>query len=216
MRRILIASMALALLATACGDSGGSLSSANWCETARSVDDASNAFDSPTGDSIREFAKQVKAARSSAPAEIKDDVQVLSDFLEQLTKALDDNNDNIVLAFDAMGDTLNDPKFSDAGDRITAYNERECGIVDTSSSDSTSSGDTSSGGSSTDPGSGSTDTLVPEGGIIAGLAQEMGITEEQARCLVSNFDFTSSETPPISDLMSGFTDCGIDPLSLGG
>ncbi len=216
MRRILIVSIVLTLLATACGDSGGALSSANWCDTARSIDTASNAFDAPTGENIREFAKQVKAARGSAPAEIRDDVQVLSDFLEQLTKALDDNNDNIVLAFDAMGDTLNDPKFSEAGDRITAYNERECGIVDTNASDSNSSGDSSSGGSSTDTGGGSTDTLVPEGGIIAGLADSMGITEEQARCLVSNFDFTSGETPPISDLMSGFTDCGIDPLSLGG
>jgi len=215
MRKILIISIAVALLATACGDSGGSLSSANWCDTAQSVNNASDAFDAPTGDNIREFAKQVKGAVNSAPAEIKADVELMSEFLQQMTKALDDNNDNIILAFDAMGDTLNDPKYSDAGDRLSAYDERECGIVDTSSN-TDNSGDTIPTGDNKAPVDGSTDTLVPEGGIVAGLAEGMGITEDQARCLVSNFDFTSSQDPSIADLISGFADCGIDPSILGG
>jgi len=211
MRRILTISIAVALLATACGDSGGSLSSANWCDTARVIEVSSNAFDSPTPDNIRLFSQQVSDARGSAPAEIKDDVKLLSEFLQIMVKAVDDNDGNIILAFDSMTTELNDPKYSDAGDRITAYNERECGIVDTNASD-TSSAD----GTSTDTGNGTTDTLVPPGGIVAGLADSFGITEDQARCLVSNFDFTSSQDPSVSDMISVFADCGIDPSILGG
>ena len=213
MRRILVLSITIAVLATACGDSGGLLSAANWCETARSVDTASNAFDSPTNENIREFSRLVDESRSSAPAEIKDDVNLLAEFLQQFTKALDDNDNNILLAFDALGDTLNDPKYENAGDRITAYNERECGITDTDASDN--SGDSSSGTQDSNDAGGSTDTIVPPGGLIAGLAENLGITEDQARCLVSKFDFTSAEDPSVADMMSGFVDCGIDPTALG-
>jgi len=220
MRRILVLSITIAVLATACGGSGGTLSSAAWCDNAKKVDEASNAFDTPTADNIREFAKQIRDSRSSAPAEIKDDVNLLSEFLQIMVKAVDENDGNILLAFDSMTAELNDPKYEQAGNRITAYNERECGIVDTSSSDTGSgtadgTGDTIPSGNDTAPIDGSTDTIVPPDGIVAGLAQEMGITEDQARCLVSKLDFTTGETPPISELMSSFTDCGIDPLALG-
>jgi len=205
--RVLTISIAITVLAAACGGSGGSLSSANWCDTARSVEAASSAFDSPTPETLREFSRQVKAAIGSSPAEIKADVQVLSDFLEVMGKAVDDNNGNMLLAFDSITSEINDPRLNDAGDRINAYNERECGIPNT-----TTTGNNFTGGGI---GDGTTDTVLPPGGIVAGLAQSMGITEDQARCLVTTFDFTSSQPPSDSDLISGFADCGIDPLALG-
>jgi len=213
MRRILVLSITIAVLATACGGSGGSLSAANWCASAKSIDQASNAFDSPTAANLQEFSKQIDQVTNSAPAEIRDDVKLLSDFLHTLVKAVDDNDGNILLAFDSLTTELNDPKYSDAGDRITAYNERECGITDTNTSDN--SGDSSSGTQDSTDTSGSTDTIVPPGGIVAGLAVTLGITEDQARCLVSKFDFTSSEDPSVADMISGFADCGIDPTALG-
>lgn len=219
MRRILVLSITIAILATACGGSGGALSAASWCEVAKKIDDTSNAMDNPTPEVIHDFADQVESVRGSAPAEIKDDVDLMAEFLQIMAKAVDDNDGNVLLAFDSITTELNDPKYEAAGDRISAYNERECGIVDANSGDSsgdTGFGDTgSSDTGSSDTDGGSTDTVVPTEGIIAGLAESIGITEDQARCLVSKIDFTSDETPQMGEMMSSFADCGIDPLSLG-
>lgn len=247
MRRLPIILIVTALFATACGGGDNSLlsaaSSSNWCDFAQKVEDSNNALDEPTAAGMRDFADQVEASVSHAPAEIKADVELLASFADDLVTALEENDDNILLAFDSISAELSDPKYEDAGDRVSAYNERECGIVDSSSSDSSSSDspDSTSDGSnpfdssSTDSGatdSGTSDIAPAPGdnpggvdpgfdpagvdGLIAGLAEQLGITEEQARCLFTALDFTGAETPPIDEMMNAFGDCGVDPLSLGG
>lgn len=241
MRRLLILSVVISVLATACGSGGSSvLGASSWCDAAKKIDDTSNEMDGadiPTAEMFNTFADQLNGAVASAPAEIKDDVKLLGSVMNDMAKALKDNSDNIILAFDAMGDKLNDPAVGQAGDRITAYNERECGIVDTNSSDTNadssgnngfdSSGDSgfgspgnngfdSSGNNSGfDPSGGSGDGTF-DAGIVAGLAQSLGITEDQARCVVTSIDFTSGTEPDLASMMSSFADCGVDPLSLGG
>lgn len=230
MRRLTTILIATTMLATACGgadgnDLLGAASSANWCDLAQKVEDSSNALDSPTADGIHEFADQVKASVSAAPAEIKADVEILATFVDDLATALEENDDNVLLAFDSLSSELSDPKFEEAGNRIDAYNKRECGITDPSSADSGSTDTSATDTGSTDvapppaDNSGGTDLggdPAIDGGLIASLAQEMGVTEDQARCLISKLDFTASETPPVGEMLNAFTDCGIDPLAIGG
>ncbi len=226
MRRLIIVSVVITLFATACGDSGGGLAAGlgggDWCDVATDIEDSSDALDDPSAAGIRQFADQIDAVKDSAPSEIRSDVKLLAEFIGDLADAVDDNDGNILLAFDDMTSQLLDPRFEEAGDRISAYNERECGILD----DSSPSGSPDDGGDGTfgdvdpdddvDDFDDFDDSGIPSEGIIAGLADSMGITEEQARCLVTQVDFLATDVPSdFSAFFEAFEDCGIDPLSLG-
>ncbi len=229
MRRLIIVSVVITLFATACGDSGGGLAAGlggggNWCDLAIDIEDSSDELDDPSAEGIRRFADQIDAAKDSAPSEIRSDVKLLADFIGDLADAVDANDGNIILAFDDMTAQLTDPSFEEAGDRISAYNERECGIVDDSSPDTfdDDEGDGDGDGGifgDVDPDDevdDFDDSDIPQEGIIAGLADSLGITDEQARCLVTKVDFLEDVEPDLSVLFDVFGDCGIDPLSLGG
>jgi len=230
MRRILVLSITIALFATACGDSGGSLSAAKWCDSAQSIDQASNALDLPTAANLQEFANQIDQVTKSAPAEIRDDVKLMSDFVHTLITAIDDNNGDIALAFESLSATIDDPKYGDAGDRITAYNARECGITDTNSADNSSSPTTAPSTTTPDNSSspttapsttaagnsgGSPDPIVPTDAVITAVSNALGVTQDEARCLVSKLGITANQIPDFTKVMAAAGECGIDVGNLG-
>jgi len=220
MRRILVLSITIALFATACGDSGGSLSAAEWCDSAQSIDQASNALDTPTAANLQEFANQIDQVTKSAPAEIRDDVKLMSDFVHTLITAIDDNNGDVLSAFESLSATIDDPKYGDAGDRITAYNARECGITDTNSADNSSSpttapSTTAPSTTAADNSGGSTDSVIPTDAVITSISEALGVTEDEARCLVSKLGLTANQTPDFTKVMAAAGECGIDVANLG-
>jgi hypothetical protein len=77
------------------------------------------------------------------------------------------------------------------------------------STDDTSTTEGTSDGDVTLPGGGDIDDLV-----VDQLVDSLGVTEEQAQCLVDKMDLTSGTTPDISDMMDLFEECDINPLDL--
>lgn len=139
MRTLSAALMALMMLLAACGDSdgGSAASSASWCEFANQIDDG-NPLDSVEGEptpeamaaAFDEFKSVLADARSAAPSEIRDDVKIVEEafvaFADMFAEAdynffaIDETDERIAL-FDSA-------EVEAAGDRVTEYNEAECGI----------------------------------------------------------------------------------------
>jgi hypothetical protein len=197
MRRFLLALVSLTLLATACGDDSVA-SAAAWCDAAQEVENVSDNLD--TADDYRAFRDAVNDAKDSAPSEISDAVDSAAEFLDAMADALDDNDDNIILAVDDLQQNLDFADFDAAGDAITDYNATECGI-----------GEVSDGND--DP---SVDDLEADlsGSLVADLADQLGISEDDTRCLVEKLDITTGETPDVSSMFESLEECGIDPFSL--
>lgn len=216
--RLCVALVGTALIAAACGG-GGSASAATWCDLASDVNQASDAIDTSSNpaEAFREMAKVVDGASKVAPDEIRDEVALMEQFTKDLVAALDANDDNIILAMDAVTADYDMDALDAASTKVEQYGEEVCGIPADSGSPDTGSSDTgSSDTGSSDTGS---DSGLPEGGIIAGLARELGITEDQARCLVNEIDVNalmSGAEPDVPSMMGAFVTCDIDPTQLGG
>ena len=203
MRRILFSFLSLTLLATACGDDSAG-SAADWCDGAQRVETISDSLDDPTD--YRAFRDAVDEVKGSAPAEIRDAVNTTADFLDDMADALENNDDNIILAFDEIQQDADMAEIEAAGDAITEYNARECGIgeVDATDDDTDSSSDD--------------DSEEPDfsGGIVAGLAEQLGVTEEQARCLVEKLGVGDTDNIDPNEVVGVFGECDINPLDLAG
>jgi hypothetical protein len=149
MRRLLISLFALAVTATLVAACGGGASSAktaagttlpagskfsgsnssSWCALDRSFQDSNN-FANASKDP-KAWVKQVNdllpKVEAAAPGAIKADVATLVTGVRTLVKAIvDDNYDFTKLTAD-QGAALQDPKFTAAGDRVTAYDKQVCG-----------------------------------------------------------------------------------------
>ncbi|HLY81506.1 MAG TPA: hypothetical protein VKQ71_00905 [Acidimicrobiales bacterium] len=148
MRRLLISLFALtvsAVLVAACGGGGSAKTavgttvaatakfsgsgSSSWCALDRSFQDSNN-FANVTKDP-KAWVKQVNdllpKVEAAAPGPIKADVATLVTGVRTLVKAIvDDNYDFTKLTAD-QGAALQDPKFTAAGDRVTAYDKQVCG-----------------------------------------------------------------------------------------
>ncbi len=217
--------LAVALFASACGG-GGSSSASDWCDLARGVDEASDAIDtaSDPAAAFRELASRIDGLSAVAPSEIRDDVALMEEFAVALVAALDANDDNIILAMDEVTRNFDMNAVEAAGDNLTRYDEEVCGITDDDADADTDpgAGDLPSPGGT--PGDAPDD--VPdasgdpfEGGIIAGLADELDLTEDQARCLVRELDMTAlmgGAEPDINQMMDAVATCGLDPTRIGG
>ena len=211
MRSLLAAVLSLTLFAAACGDDGVG-SAAEWCDLATEID-ATGDVGTGTPDDWRNFRDLVNEASRSAPDEIADDVDTLSSWLDAMVGALDDNDDNVLLAFDqvALSGDFSEDELDAASDAITAYNEAECGLPDNDSGN-TDSGGTDSG----DSDSIDIDAGIPEGGIVAGIADSLGIPEEDARCILENVDLSEGGEPDPAQIFDALDICDIDPLSIAG
>ena len=79
------------------------------------------------------------------------------------------------------------------------------------STDDTATTEDTSDGDVTIPGGGDVEDLV-----VDQLVESLGLTEEQAQCLVDQMDLTSGTTPDLADMMDFFEECDINPLDLPG
>ena len=216
MRPLLAAALSLTLFAAACGDDGAG-SAADWCDLATEID-ATGDVGTGTPDDWRNFRDLVNEASRSAPDEIADDVDTLSSWLDAMVGALDDNDDNVLLAFDqvALSGDFSEDELDAASDAITAYNEAQCGLPDNDSGDSDSGNSDSDGSDAGDSDAGDSDAGIPEGGIVAGIADSLGIPEEDARCILENVDLSEGGEPDPAQIFDALDICDIDPLSIAG
>ncbi len=142
-RRVLgiTAGVAMTFGLVACGgDDGGSRGSkSGWCEVARGVQNASEALGGEAVDPTDKAAvkalfddlkQAIGKAEGKAPAEIKADVETTFAAFKKLISAIEKKDYDFlaVVSDPELASLFEDEKLSEAGDRITAYNERECGI----------------------------------------------------------------------------------------
>ena len=179
MRRVFVSLSALLLLATACGDD--SASAADWCDFAQEVEDQlDTAADNQDPGGYRQAAQLIEDARDSAPPEIREAVDTSAEGFNAIVEALDANDDNLLAAFDDVSAELDLDELSAAGDQIEAFNEAECGIGADDDGDSDSdSGDSDSGDSDSGDSDGGFDPDA-NGTLSQQLAEELGISDEQA------------------------------------
>ena len=199
-------------------DSSGGDSDSEWCQLARDVqaqDDLFGDVDFTDPEAMRsafeEATDVLEDAADAAPEEIQDDVNTSLDafreYIDVLEEADYDFTQIDTAAFDEIG-----AEAEEAGARIDAYNERVCGITDTDPV-------------TTDAATGSTDgaaaTTLPAGGTIEEMLVQqfttMGMTEEEAQCLVDEIDIQEfAQNQDVSQMLEAFEECGIDPTKLSG
>jgi hypothetical protein len=213
MRKLLIVASVVALgpAVAACGGGDGGSAEA-WCDLAREVEDAPDPFggdETPSPETMKaaftDLLDVFERAEKAAPDEIKDDVTTSLNAFREFNDALAAADYNFLdIDLSSIQQVMNDAEA--AGDRIEAYNARECGI-EPSTSDSVADD--------------SSDGTLPQGSVRDLIMQqfiELGLTEEQATCVADNVDetaFGGDEIDP-SQMMDLFSQCGVDPTQLGG
>lgn len=102
---------ALALTAAACGDDGddgGEGDVEAFCDNLRRIDDQEGS-EFPTDEELRELV-------DDAPEEIRDAAEDVAEFAEEHRQELDEGDFTV----------LDDPEFSEAGERIDTFLREEC------------------------------------------------------------------------------------------
>jgi hypothetical protein len=217
MRRLLLSVVPVLLLAAACGDDGGLAGTGgNFCDMVGSINDAGDAneeidfFDpSAVEEAFKEFAAQIEAAKRAAPGEIKADVELLADgmqdFLEILDEADYDFTALIALEGDPRMEAVDSPQYEAAQDRVDAY----CGISDTSVDDGFTDPDPDSDADlpGIDPEElEDFDFSGDEREIAIQVYEMFGHDRETAECLVDELgDFTGAEDFDLSTEFCGMT-----------
>jgi hypothetical protein len=200
------------------GDSGDDGSGGGeWCDMARNVEAEMDTFEDvdftdpeSLEDAYQQMIDEVEDAVDSAPDEIEDDLELIIDGFKELFEALQDVDFDFLELDQSV---LENSEVEAASDRIEAYNERECGIEsDSDVTDDTDAGD--------DTDSGDDDTLSGEGTIRDEMVRQftaMGMTEDQANCLVDNIDLeevASSGAADPSMFFDLFETCEIELTDL--
>lgn len=117
-------------------DDGGVLAGSAFCQQAAAIEDASNVEALGTGDfsGFAESAAAFEMLIGDAPAEIRDDMEVLGGFLRLVAEAyegLDPNDPNAMLqVFEAIGPEIEaqGAALATAGANIERYLAEECGL----------------------------------------------------------------------------------------
>lgn len=205
------------------GDGEGS--AAAWCDIVPGSDAINDIFDTITDDPadvaaslgrVEEYLGQMSQA---APAEIADDVRVLTESTQQLIDAFaaaDFNVLDVDLSF--LEDSATEARMNDANTAIDTYTERECGRPfgdeDTAGADpdSTDAGDL-----------GDLADLAEDSGVFdpsAGTIRDqliaqfesIGLTTEEAECIADNLDFSDPavQSGDIAAVLGLFETCDID------
>jgi hypothetical protein len=223
-KRVLLA-IPLTLAFVACGDDdGGGGSAGGWCDVATEVQDQDQVFenmDFTNPDTIEEAFTSSRDllddAVDEAPEEIRDDVETVRDGFSTLVDELEAVDFDFMQLDTAVLDEIG-VEVQEASDRIAAYSEEECGIVaedDTETTeatdDDTETTEATDDAAATTLGGGSVNDMILQ------QFQAMGMTEEQAECLLDQIDvdefMSSGDT---SAFLEAFSTCDIDPTSLGG
>jgi hypothetical protein len=207
----------------ACGDDddgGGDAADGDseWCAVAQEVEDQDELLsdvDFTDPEAMRgafdDATELMDDAVDVAPDEIADDVEATSEAFAEYRELLADADFDIMDVDTAEFENIG-ADIEAATDRITDYNERVCGIA---SEDTTETSD------ATDTTDAASEMTLPEGGTLNDtLVQQftaMGMTEEQAQCLVDTIDMQEfAESQDTTMLIEAFEECGIDPTTLGG
>ena len=167
------------------GDEGDSNSS-DWCDLSREMDSDTSLFDTmdindpeSVEDAYNQVIGAIEDAADETPDEIKDDVEIVLERIKTGFEALKDADFNLLEVDQAA---FEDPEADAASDRIDAYNERECGIESDGAETSTTDDVTDDTGDA---------VLSGEGTVKDELIRQftaMGMTEDQANCMVDNLD----------------------------
>jgi hypothetical protein len=162
MRRIAPMLVVLGLFAVACGSSGSSKtavtvasgspsagsgstattnapsfsgsSSSNFCDLARSVENASGQNQTDLKAAYDQFDKVANQFVSKAPSAIKADAQTLVNGVRQLETALKKANYDYAKVDPNAAQSINTPAFSSAATRVTAYLAQVCHVGTTPTS----------------------------------------------------------------------------------
>jgi hypothetical protein len=196
---------AIALAGGACGGDDDAAGSGEWCDLARDLE-SNTLFDEIDVDdpesvesAYRGVVDILDDAADSAPDEIKADVETVLASTEELVEALED----VDFDFTAIDESvLGDLETVDASDRIEEYGERVCGIAAAEDGDGTNGSDVSD----------FDDSAVRD--QLVGQFETLGMTEDQARCLIDNMDLedlaASGDQVDPSMFAHLFSTCGID------
>jgi hypothetical protein len=205
------------------GDGGG-----DWCDLARELDADESVLDDldftdpeSLEDAFRQVVDTIENAADEAPDEIRDDVNLIADGFNDLVDELERVDFNFL---DVDSSVLDNPELEAASDRIADYNERVCGIE---TDDLDGVGDLEdvddlddTVDSIVDDVEDETGGTIPSEGTIRDqmVAQftAMGMTEEQANCLVDNIDFQElgSEDADPMEFLELFETCDVDITEL--
>ena len=201
-------------------DGGGGGGDSDWCSFARGVEDdfsELNTLDPNDTATFQELytgiADRLDDAADDAPDEIRDDVQTLSRGFNTLIDELEKVDFN-VFELDEEVFAEMETEMNDAETNIETYNRDVCGIVpagedgteDTSDSTGEDTGDDTSG----EPSVGGADAVRDQ-------FEAMGMTEEQANCLIESIDVEEFQrTQDVTQFLAAIEDCDIDFSQLGG
>jgi hypothetical protein len=138
---------------------------------------------------FEEMIDLTEEAADSAPDEIKADVELVVEAAKDLVDELRD----VDFDFTALDETvLDNPEATEAGERIEEYGERVCGI---GSTDDTLDTDVGIVDDTLDTGTDATDDSGDDSGLDGTTRDQVitqltgvGLTEEQANCIVDNVD----------------------------
>jgi hypothetical protein len=227
-KRVLLA-IPLTLAFVACGDDdGGGGSASDWCDVATQVQDQDQVFEDMDFTNPETIEEAFTSSRDllddavgEAPDEIRDDVETVRDGFATLVDELEAVDFDFMQLDTAVLDEIG-VEVQEASDRIAAYSEEECGIESDDGADTTDATDDGATDDTVSDEGGEDATATTFGGgsvndIILQQFVAMGMTEEQAECLLGEIDvdefMSSGDT---SAFLEAFSTCDIDPTSLGG
>lgn len=175
----------------------------DWCVAAREIEVVTAEADQALGDpeTARRFFADVlpefEALLAVAPEEIASEVGVSVEGFRRLEELLEAAGFDILNADLGL---LDDEVIGSARDVVADYNEQVCGIQP-------DSGDSADG--SFDPADG---TIRDQ--VIATFVQ-LGLTEQQAACLVDSIDFTDPNAAnDEAAMLAAMQECGVTPSQL--
>ena len=201
------------------GDGGG-----DWCVRALELDDRLEVLDDadiPTADLLRESFENADSLfddlLDNPPAEIRGDVETSVEGFRLLVDALEDADFNFLNVDLRAFDTLDDPKYDEAGDNIQQYLEDECGLEPDDDDDSIDDFADPTDGDDSDDGDDLLDTDLPEGGTIRDVMidslESSGFSADEAGCLADQLgdDLSAFSNPDDPSAILGlFDQCNID------
>ncbi|MDG2026758.1 MAG: hypothetical protein P8J50_06585 [Acidimicrobiales bacterium] len=231
-RSLVIPFLALVVVASACGDDGGSAAGGrSFCEIALDLEAEADAFDFISADELaietvfRSNANALAAGIASAPNDqVKADLQEIAQGTSEMIAILEAAEWSIFSADPAKMDAITDSAtFNDASDRVTEYSDTNCGTG--AESDDSDDGDVDLGDFSENPDAVNDILNNPafRAPMVEGMVQN-GFTETQANCFLDNlsidtlltFDASTVSEDSARELYGNLiANCGISPDQFG-